>query len=167
MTLHKMVDLEIEGEQVEVERTVLEAIADPVAHLVRNAIDHGIEEPAARRAAGKGDAGLIRICASADDSFVTFEVEDDGRGIDPRKIASAALRKGWFENDRLALLTDEELIDLIFEPGFSTLNEASSVSGRGVGMDVVRANVQRVGGTIEVHSQVGRGTRFVLRLPLG
>jgi two-component system chemotaxis sensor kinase CheA len=165
LVLQKELDLRIVGEDVEVEKPVLEVLADPIGHLVRNAIDHGIEEPHVRRSAGKPARGLVEIRASLDDRGLLVEVSDDGRGIDPRRVAQSALEKGLIDAERLSSVSDDQLLALIFEPGFSTAAEVTDVSGRGVGMDVVRECIHRVGGAIDVRSALGVGTTVSLRVP--
>lgn len=165
IVLRKELELEIVGEEVEVEKPVLEALADPVGHLVRNAIDHGIESPIARRAVGKPERGHVQIRASLDDLGLRVEVTDDGRGIDPQRVARSAVEKGLVDDKLLAGISDEQLLALIFEPGFSTAAEVTDISGRGVGMDVVRECVHRVGGTIDVRSAIGLGTTVTLHVP--
>lgn len=165
IVLRKELDLEIVGEELEVEKSVLEALADPVGHLLRNAADHGIEDAETRRAAGKPERGLIQIRASLDGLGLLVEISDDGRGIDPQRVARSAVARGLVDERLLAGISDEQLMALVFEPGFSTAAEVTDVSGRGVGLDVVRESVHRVGGSIDVRSAVGVGTTISLRLP--
>ncbi|MFN7015771.1 MAG: chemotaxis protein CheA, partial [Fimbriimonadales bacterium] len=162
--LGKKVNLVIEGEETELDRTLLELLSDPLTHLVRNAIDHGIEPPDERRARGKAETGTLLLRGSQSEGRIYIEVCDDGRGIDPERIRQKAIQLGWLsESDQPSL---ETLYDFIFRPGFSTAQQISDLSGRGVGMEVVKRNVEQLGGTISVHSAVGQGTRFTLKVPL-
>jgi len=162
----KRIGLEIEGREVEVDKTILETLSDPLMHLVRNACDHGIESPAARKAAGKAELGTVRLSARHEAGTIVVEVEDDGAGIDAGKVAAKALAMGLASADRLARMTDKERQALIFLPGLSTSAAVSEISGRGVGMDVVKTNVDKLGGQIDIASEPGKGSRFRLRLPL-
>ncbi|MBF6025627.1 chemotaxis protein CheA [Lysobacter niastensis] len=162
----KQVELDIVGADTELDRNLVEALADPLVHLVRNAIDHGIESPQARRAAGKSETGRVRLSAQQEGDHVAIEVSDDGGGIDPEKIRRSACSKGLIENDAAARLSADECLQLIFLPGFSTRSEVSDLSGRGVGMDVVQSKIRELSGQVQIHSEVGHGTRFVIRVPL-
>jgi chemotaxis protein histidine kinase CheA len=162
----KEVDLTMSGGVTELEKRVIEKMADPLVHLVRNAIDHGLEPPAERVAAGKPAAGVLSIAAEQHGNRVHITVRDDGRGIDPDAVRAAAVRKGIGSAADLAQWTNERLYNLIFEPGFSTRTEVTDVSGRGVGMDVVRVVADGLGGFVRVQSEIGRGTSVVLDLPL-
>lgn len=162
--LGKKIELRLSGEQTEVDKIVLEKIADPLVHLVRNSIDHGIEGPEARRAAGKPEAGTVSLHAFHRGGAVVIEVADDGAGLDLSRILAKAREKGLIRSEDT--LSDEAIADLIFLPGFSTAEQTTDLSGRGVGMDVVRRNVKDLGGTVQVSSVRGRGTRFVISLPL-
>jgi two-component system chemotaxis sensor kinase CheA len=164
--LGKEVTLIIEGEEVELDKAVLEAIGDPLTHLVRNSIDHGIERPQARQQAGKPIHGTLKLSARHEAGQVVIEVTDDGAGIDPRKIKDKALSMGLCERTQLNAMSDKELLKLIFLPGFSTATHVTDISGRGVGMDVVHTNLTKLGGTIDIESRVGRGTTFRIKLPL-
>jgi len=164
--LGKSVDLVIEGEEVELDRTIIEAIGDPLTHLVRNAIDHGIETPDVRRAAGKGPRGRLRLVAVHKGGQVVVEIEDDGKGIDPQALERKARGSGLVPAEQLDAMTDQALQRLVFMPGLSTAEKVTDVSGRGVGMDVVNSNITRLGGTIDVDSVVGRGTLMSIHLPL-
>jgi two-component system chemotaxis sensor kinase CheA len=158
------VNLVLTGEQTELDKTVLEKIGDPLVHLVRNSIDHGIEKPDVRKAAGKPSFGTLRLDATHRGGNICVEVSDDGGGLNPAKILSKARSRGIVgAND---LLTDAQACELIFMPGFSTAETTTDVSGRGVGLDVVRRNVKELGGTIEVKNDPGKGARFVITLPL-
>ncbi len=162
--LDKQVRLDLHGSETELDKTVLERIGDPLVHLVRNALDHGIESPAQRRAAGKPEVGCLRLEAFHRGGMIVIEVSDDGSGLHHQAIVSKAVERGLIGPDDK--LSDAEIADLIFRPGFSTASVATDVSGRGVGMDVVHRNVQALGGTVTVDSVVGQGTRFVITLPL-
>jgi len=160
----KQVELETSGEETELDKTIAEELADPLMHMVRNAIDHGIEEPAERLAAGKPAVAQLRLGAYHQGGQIVVEIADDGRGLDREKILAKARDKRLIEPG--ASLTDSEIHHLIFEPGFSTAAQVTDISGRGVGMDVVRRHVQKLRGRIEIHSQMGRGATFFLKLPL-
>jgi len=164
--LGKELHLEIAGRETELDRSVIEEVADPLVHLIRNAIDHGIETPEAREAAGKPRAGSIRLSARHEESYILIELDDDGKGIDPQAVASAALARGLVGEETLARMSDQEKIDLIFAPGFSLAQGVTDLSGRGVGMDVVRSNVQRLKGSVAIRSIRGRGTCVTVKLPL-
>ena len=162
--LGKQVHLDLRGEQTELDKTVLEKIADPLTHLVRNALDHGLEPVEERHAASKDPVGTLTMDAYHQGGHMVIEVRDDGRGIDPQRIRRKAIEKGIIATD--AQLSDEALVDLIFAPGFSTAEQVSDLSGRGVGMDVVRRNVEALKGSVVVRTELGRGSTFVMRLPL-
>jgi len=162
----KQVRVETLGETVELDTSVIEQIVDPLLHLVQNAIGHGIESAAERRALGKPPIGAVTLSAAHQGGAVVLEVADDGRGIDPDLVRRRAVARGFVGAEMAAALTDREAIDLIFLPGFTTATAVTTASGRGVGMDVVRTNVRRLNGEIDVTSTMGEGTRFTLRLPL-
>ncbi|SCX43980.1 two-component system, chemotaxis family, sensor kinase CheA [Klenkia marina] len=166
MQCSKTVRLAMEGNETELDKTLLEAVKDPLTHLVRNSVDHGIETPDARRAAGKPGEGVLSLRARHESGQVVVEVIDDGAGIDPVKIGESALRKGLVTSDQLARMATADILQLIFAPGFSTAAAVTNVSGRGVGMDVVKTNIEAIGGTIEIESEPGRGTCTRLRIPL-
>jgi len=162
--LGKDIELRLLGEQTELDKTVMEKIGDPLVHLVRNSIDHGIEMPDDREAAGKPRTGVVELNAFHQGGNIVIEITDDGKGIDRDVVFSKAVEKGLVsENDNL---TDEQVYDLIFAPGFSTAKEVSDVSGRGVGMDVVKRNIRELGGNIEIVSAKGEGSKITIRLPL-
>jgi two-component system chemotaxis sensor kinase CheA len=163
--LGKHVEVLVRGGKTEIDRKVAEALAEPLTHILRNAIDHGIELPAERERAGKPRKGRIVITATPKKGRVVLEVEDDGRGIDPNEVREAAIRKGMVSEKAAWRLDDRELIDLVFRPGFSTSKTMSGISGRGIGMDVVQATAERFNGTSEIHSNPGKGTRVVMELP--
>ena len=160
----KKVDLQIHGENTELDKTVMEKIGDPLVHLVRNAIDHGIESVADRVAAGKPEMGVIRLDAYHKGGNIVIEIIDDGKGIDADVIQQKAIEKGVISDS--TGMTKGEIYDLIFEPGFSTAETVSDISGRGVGMDVVRRNIKALGGRIDIESTVGKGSTFKVQLPL-
>jgi chemotaxis protein histidine kinase CheA len=164
--LDKELQLVISGEDVELDRMMLEALRPMLLHMLRNAVDHGLEEPAARRAAGKPESGRITLAASTEGGFVHLRLSDDGRGIDPRVIRKVAVDRGLLDAAEAAGLSDEEAIYLILRPGFSTRDFITDLSGRGVGMDVVKAQIDRVKGNLVIHSQPGQGTDMFLKLPL-
>ena len=161
---HKRVRLVTEGEGTEVDKTVVEKLSDPITHMIRNAIDHGLETPAEREAAGKPAEGTVRLTAAHRSGRIVIEVSDDGRGVDRARVKAKAIEKGLISAD--AQMTDEEIDNLIFAPGFSTAATVSDISGRGVGMDVVKRSVQALGGRITIISTPGQGSRFSLSLPL-
>ncbi len=162
----KLVTLALEGESVEVDNAVMELIADPLLHLVRNAIDHGIESPEERRGAGKPGQATVTLRAYPQGSFVYVQIADDGRGMDPAALREHASRQGFLRPEQAAALSDREALTLVFLPGFSTAGAVTTTSGRGVGMDVVRTNVSRLSGEIDLHSEQGVGTRVTIKLPL-
>jgi two-component system, chemotaxis family, sensor kinase CheA len=162
----KQIDLVIEGKDTELDRSVIEEIGDPLLHLIRNAVDHGIETPAERVARGKPSAGCLRLSAAHADSFIVISLEDDGKGVDVEAVKRKAVERGVVTPEQADRLSDAEAVQLIFAPGISTADRLSDVSGRGVGMDVVRANVEKINGSVEVQTRAGLGTTFTIRLPL-
>lgn len=162
--LRKKIELKISGESIEVDKTVIEKIGDPLVHLVRNSLDHGIESPEERVAAGKAETGTVFLSASHRGGNIVIEIRDDGRGLPRDRILNKAIERGLVKPDEN--LTDKEVYDLIFQPGFSTAEQVSDVSGRGVGMDVVRRNINELGGAIEIESTPGHGSAIIVRLPL-
>lgn len=164
--LMKKIELEMVGGDTELDRQVLELIKDPLAHMVRNAADHGIEDPEQRVKAGKREAGRIRLHAYQQGGHIILELSDDGRGIDSNRLRAKAIGAGLITASEADQMSVAQLQKLIFHPGLSTAESVTSVSGRGVGMDVVRSNIEKIGGTIEVDSSVGHGTRFTIRIPL-
>lgn len=162
--MNKKIELKMLGEQTELDKTVMEKIGDPLVHLVRNSLDHGIEDPQTRLAAGKDEIGTITLNAYHQGGFIIIEISDDGAGLPKDKLLRKAIEKGLVsEQDNLP---DEKIFDLIFHPGFSTADQVSDISGRGVGMDVVRKNIKELGGNVDVSTQEGKGTTFTIRLPL-
>ncbi|MBF0468214.1 MAG: chemotaxis protein CheW, partial [Desulfamplus sp.] len=164
--LGKSIDLVIEGKEVELDKTIIEAINDPLTHLVRNSVDHGIELPHVREAAGKKATGKIILKAFHDAGQVNIMISDDGKGLDPDRIAAAAVKKGLMSEQQVSELSAKERVDLILLPGFSTAEKVTDVSGRGVGMDVVMTNLAKLGGIIEIESKPGKGTDIQIKLPL-
>ncbi|MBW5447342.1 chemotaxis protein CheA [Cohnella sp. CFH 77786] len=164
--LGKKVELMLEGNETELDRNLIEEVGDPLIHLIRNALDHGIETPEARRQAGKPEQGILRISAAHEDNQVVLTVKDDGAGIDADKLLAKAIDKNLFSAEEASQKKENEAIQLIFHPGLSTASEISDISGRGVGMDIVRAGIERINGMIEVETFKGRGTCFRIRLPL-
>src|SRR5690348_5703926 len=164
--LGKQVLVDIEGGDVELDREMIEMIRDPLTHIVRNAVDHGIEKPADRLKAGKREIGILSVAARQSGNQILIDIHDDGRGIDGKRLVAKALDAGTLEKDEAAKLSPREQLALIFEAGLSTAQEVTSISGRGVGMDVVRSNIERIGGIVEVDSKFGEGTRMTLRVPL-
>jgi two-component system, chemotaxis family, sensor kinase CheA len=165
-TLGKKLELVISGEDTELDRTVIDELGDPLVHMLRNAVDHGLETPAERIAAGKPESGTVSLTARHEGNSVVIVVEEDGHGIDPAKLRKAVVAKGLLTESDVRQLTDQEAIELIFMPGFSTAKETTDVSGRGVGMDAVRAKINGLNGSVEINSEIGRGSRFTIRLPL-
>ncbi|HEX2091448.1 MAG TPA: chemotaxis protein CheA [Longimicrobiaceae bacterium] len=165
-TLEKRVDFVIEGTEIELDRSMLDEIGDPIVHLLRNSLDHGIESPGERRAAGKPEAGTLRLLAARERSQVVIRVEDDGRGIDRERVLARAVSAGIVPAGEAPGLADEEVYRILTRPGFSTADRITDVSGRGVGLDVVATRVRALGGTLEITSRPGEGTAFTLRLPL-
>jgi len=165
-SLSRRVSLHMEGQETELDKSLLEAIKDPLTHAVRNALDHGIEPPAVRQTAGKDPEGRLALRAVQEGSHVVIEVSDDGAGIDVDRVRNKAIERGLITAERAAQLAERELLQLIFLPGFSTAERITNVSGRGVGMDVVRTNVEKIGGKVEIDSRAGKGTTLRLRIPL-
>ncbi|HPX61051.1 MAG TPA: chemotaxis protein CheA [Deltaproteobacteria bacterium] len=164
--LGKEVDLQIFGEETELDRSVVDEIGDPLIHLIRNALDHGLETPEIRMAAGKPRTGTLVLAAIHEGNQIIISIKDDGAGIDTERVARKALEKGLVSEEQLAAMSQREIFDLIFLPGFSTKDKASDLSGRGVGMDVVKTNIKKLNGLIEIRSEKGQGSEFILRLPL-
>ncbi|MBC8432800.1 MAG: chemotaxis protein CheW [Desulfobacterales bacterium] len=164
--LDKQVELSLEGKEVELDKTIIEAIGDPLTHLVRNAVDHGIEMPDDRRKAGKDTSGRIFLKAYHEAGQVNVAISDDGKGLDGNKLAIAAVAKGLITDDQAKMMSEKEKINLIFMPGFSTAEKVTDVSGRGVGMDVVKTNLDKLGGVVDIDSELGKGTTIRIKLPL-
>ena len=164
--LNKQVRLEMRGEETELDKSVADEIGDPLVHLVRNAIDHGIETPAERQAKGKSGEGQLTIAASQEGNSIVIRINDDGRGIPVDKIKAKALAKGLISESELATMEHREVLNLIFLPGFSTAEQVTDVSGRGVGMDVVRTNIRKINGSVDLESEPGKGSQIIIKLPL-
>ncbi|MBX9790464.1 MAG: chemotaxis protein CheW [Pirellulales bacterium] len=162
----KQVQIELEGKETELDKTIVEAIKDPLTHLVRNAVDHGIETPAMRLARGKPAEGRLVLRAFHEGGQVNIEITDDGAGLDVERISQKAIENGLLTHDQILRMNDREVAQLIFAPGFSTAAAVSNVSGRGVGMDVVKTNVEKIGGTVDVQSVPGNGTTIKIKIPL-
>ena len=162
----KKVNFIIEGKEIEVDRTVLEEIGEPILHLLRNAVDHGIEPPEQRKKMGKSPEGTVRLVAERKRDHILIIVEDDGAGIDPEKVKKKAIEKGLINEKEANAMTAQQLIDLIFLPGFSTAEKITETSGRGVGMDVVKTKIESLGGSVNIETAVGKGTKVTLTLPL-
>ncbi len=160
------VELDMSGHETELDRSLLEAVRDPLTHLVRNALDHGIETPEVRAARGKPTKGSLALRARHESGQVVIEISDDGAGIDPAKVAEAAIARGVITQEQAARMEPRDLVQLVFRPGFSTAAQVTNVSGRGVGMDVVRTNIERIGGSVDLSGQVGLGTMCRVRIPL-
>lgn len=165
-SLDKPIDFQVEGGETEIDRTVIEKIRDPLVHMLRNALDHGLESKEERAAAGKPEAGVIKLSAFHEQNHIVLTVEDDGAGIHPEKIKAAFVKKGVISEEAASRLTDAEAVELIFMAGASTKAQATEVSGRGVGMDIVKSNIEAINGFVEVESTPGKGSIFTARLPL-
>lgn len=163
---NKEIEFVMKGEETELDRSVIEEIGDPLMHLLRNAVDHGVEPSADRLAAGKPAKGVVTLEAFHEENHIIISVRDDGRGVDPNKIRASAVRKGILSEEAARRLPDPEAINLIWSPGFSTAEKVSDISGRGVGLDVVHKNIEKLNGSVEIRSEVGRGTEFRVKLPL-
>ncbi|MEK7850965.1 MAG: chemotaxis protein CheA, partial [Deltaproteobacteria bacterium] len=162
----KDVELQVVGEDTELDKTIIELLHDPILHMVRNAIGHGIETPEERKRLGKPQVGTVILRAYHEQNYVYVDVEDDGRGLNPDRIRKKALEKGIIGADEASAMSDDEAVRLIFLSGFSTAEEIDDISGRGVGMNVVKTNIEKVGGSIDVDYREGAGTRFILKMPL-
>ena len=162
----KKIELQMVGEETEIDKSLIEELSDPLIHLIRNSADHGIELPEVRARAGKPETGTVVLRARHEGDSVLVEIEDDGKGIDPKVIRAKAVEKGMLSQERADQLSDEEAINLVFLPGFSTAQKVTDISGRGVGMDVVKSNVRKLNGSVGVSSAVGQGSIFTIKLPL-
>ncbi len=165
-SLKKEVALELQGEETDLDKNLVEALADPLVHLVRNAVDHGVESPEEREAAGKPRCGTVILAAEQEGDHILLSIEDDGKGMDPVVLRHKAVEKGLMDEEAAARLDDHDAYNLIFAPGFSTKTEISDVSGRGVGMDVVKTRITQLNGTVEIDSRKGKGSRLSIRVPL-
>jgi len=164
--LNKDINLVMEGGETELDRNVIEEINDPLIHIIRNSIDHGLETAEKRKELGKPEKGLVKMSAKHEDNQVVVIVEDDGNGIDPEKMKDSAVKKGILTQEKADTLSDSEAVQLIFKPGFSTASQVSDISGRGVGMDIVRSHIEKLSGTIEIDTKKGIGTKMIIKLPL-
>ncbi|WP_313952753.1 chemotaxis protein CheA [Accumulibacter sp.] len=164
--LGKDVELVLVGEETEVDKTMIEDLADPLVHLIRNAVDHGVESPEEREAAGKPVKSVVRLEARQEGDHIVLTIADDGRGMSPERIRAKAIEKNIISEEEANALDERQSLNLVFLPGFSTMAQASAVSGRGVGMDVVKTNIQKLNGSIEIRSELGKGSIFVIHLPL-
>jgi len=164
--LNKDINLVMEGGETELDRNVIEEINDPLIHIIRNSIDHGLETAEKRKEIGKPEKGLVKMSAKHEDNQVVVIVEDDGNGIDAEKIKESAIKKGILTEEKAETLSDVEAVQLIFKPGFSTASQVSDISGRGVGMDIVRSHIEKLSGTIEIETKKGVGTKMIIKLPL-
>jgi len=164
--LGKRVNLVMEGRETELDRTIIEAVKDPLTHLVRNAIDHGLETPGVRSAAGKPEEGLLRLRAFHESGHVNIEILDDGSGISRDRVVQKAIQKGLLHADQASRLADREVYALLFAPGFSTAEKVTNISGRGVGLDVVKKNIEKIGGSVDIQSDPGRSTTIRVKIPL-
>jgi two-component system chemotaxis sensor kinase CheA len=165
-TLKKEITLELEGEETDLDKNLVEALADPLVHLVRNSVDHGIEMPEDRIAAGKPTMGTVKLSASQEGDHILLSIIDDGKGMDPDKLKEIAVSRGVMDADAAARMSNEEAFNLIFAPGFSTKTEISEVSGRGVGMDVVKTKINQLNGSVKIDSKIGVGTTLEIKVPL-
>lgn len=162
----KEIEFVVRGEETELDRSVIEEIGDPLMHLLRNAVDHGVEPPMDRLRVGKPAKGTIILEAFHEENHIIISVRDDGRGVDPAKIRASAVRKGLISEEAARRMPDLEAINLIWAPGFSTADKVSDISGRGVGLDVVKNNIEKLNGSVEIRSEIGKGTEFIVKLPL-
>lgn len=165
-TLKKEITLELVGEETDLDKNLVEALADPLVHLVRNSVDHGIEMPEEREAQGKPRMGIVKLSASQEGDHILLTIDDDGKGMDPEKLKEIAISRGVLDADAAARMSDVEAFNLIFAPGFSTKVEISEVSGRGVGMDVVKTKINQLNGSVSISSELGKGTRLAITVPL-
>jgi two-component system chemotaxis sensor kinase CheA len=163
-SVNKKVNLVIEGEETELDKSVIDDLLDPIMHSVRNSVDHGIESAEVRRAAGKPEEGRVLLKAANEGNMIVIEIADDGKGIAVESVKAKAVERGLISPNKL--LTDVEAFNLIFEPGFSTAKQITNISGRGVGLDVVRRQIDKLNGTVTVTSEHGKGTKFIIKLPL-
>ena len=162
----KQIRVEMEGTETELDKIIIESIKDPLTHIVRNSADHGIETPEVRVAKGKPAEGCLRLLAFHEGGQVNIEISDDGNGVDGEKVKAKALQQGLITAEQAALMSELEMVNLIFLPGFSTADKLTNVSGRGVGMDVVKTNIEKIGGTVDVQSKLGQGTTLKIKIPL-
>lgn len=164
--LGKQIELEITGEETELDKSIVEEIGDPIMHMIRNSCDHGVEDPATRKANGKPERGVVQLKAYNEGNHIVVEITDDGKGLDANELKIKALEKNLITEKEAGQMTDKEAFTLIFKPGFSTAAKVTNVSGRGVGMDVVKTNIEKLNGVIEIDSELGKGSSFKLKIPL-
>lgn len=164
--LKKDIDLVLEGEETDLDKNLVEALADPLVHLVRNSVDHGIEMPEVRQAAGKPRTGIVKLAATQAGDHILLTIQDDGAGMDPEKLKNLAIKRGVIDADAAARMSDTDAFNLIFAPGFSTKEQISDISGRGVGMDVVKTKISQLNGTVHINSKLGEGTLLEIKVPL-
>ncbi|MFN7980644.1 MAG: chemotaxis protein CheA [Vicinamibacterales bacterium] len=162
----KQVRVEMEGKETELDKTIIEAIKDPLTHVVRNSVDHGIESPQVRAASGKNPEGLLRLRAFHEGGQINIEIVDDGGGINPERVRNKAIQRGLVSSEQASRMPDHEVVRMVFLPGFSTAEKISNISGRGVGMDVVKTNIEKIGGQVDIQSQIGEGTTLKIKIPL-
>eukprot|EP00038_Savillea_parva_P025507 m.47996 g.47996 ORF g.47996 m.47996 type:complete len:373 (+) comp6948_c0_seq1:2741-3859(+) len=165
-SLKKDINLQLVGEETDLDKNLVEALADPLVHLVRNSVDHGIEMPDVREAAGKPRTGTVTLSASQEGDHILLTIRDDGAGMDAEKLKKIAISKGVIDHDQASRLSDTEAYNLIFAPGFSTKEEISDISGRGVGMDVVKTKITQLNGSVNIQSELGVGTALEIKVPL-
>jgi len=165
-SLKKDIELILEGEETDLDKNLVEALADPLVHLVRNSVDHGIELPDIRQAAGKPRTGIVKLAAQQAGDHILLTIQDDGAGMDPEKLKKLAIKRGVIDTDTAARMSDTDAFNLIFAPGFSTKEQISDISGRGVGMDVVKTKITQLNGTVHIHSKLGEGTLLEIKVPL-
>lgn len=165
-SLKKDIELILEGEETDLDKNLVEALADPLVHLVRNSVDHGIELPDIRQAAGKPRTGIVKLAAQQAGDHILLTIQDDGAGMDPEKLKNLAIKRGVIDSDTAARMSDTDAFNLIFAPGFSTKEQISDISGRGVGMDVVKTKITQLNGTVHIHSKLGEGTLLEIKVPL-
>ena len=156
--LGKQIDLEISGEETELDKSIVEEIGDPLVHIIRNSCDHGIEDPETRRAAGKPEKGIVQLKAYNEGNHIVVEIVDDGKGLDADMLKAKSIEKGIITEREADAMSEKEAFGLIFKPGFSTAAKVTNVSGRGVGMDVVKTNIEKLNGIIDIESELGKGT---------
>ncbi|MDP2846312.1 MAG: chemotaxis protein CheA, partial [Candidatus Methanoperedens sp.] len=162
----KEIEIIMTGSDIELDRAVLDEVGDPLVHILRNCMDHGIEPPEIRKQQGKNSMGTITLTARREKSYVVIEIEDDGKGMDPEKFREVVVKKGTMTKEEVARLSDTEVLNFSYLPGFSTAEKVTEVSGRGVGRDVVKTKIESMGGTVRIESKVGKGTKITLKLPL-
>ncbi|MBU6392706.1 MAG: chemotaxis protein CheA, partial [Planctomycetes bacterium] len=163
---HKEIDFILEGSEIELDKAIIDAVGEPVIHLLRNSIDHGIELPEERQRLNKNIQGKVRLAAKRTETHILIEVEDDGCGVDTSHIKRVAVKKGFIKQEEADSLQDKNIMNLLFNPSFSTAEEVTGISGRGIGLYIVKSSARELGGTVEMTTQIGRGTRFTMKLPL-